>query len=445
MTDIRHVNSIRPGSDNKSGNNSDSGSSVDTKNVSEQLAALNQSRESMRGTLDETNQKSNAVNNNISNAQKSISDSNNQQTEYALQEQSASTSFYDAQRTAGRLRGEANELRALAKKNPKLKDSFMSQAARKDALAVVEDQKAQKALADQHEARMNQNDAQKLAEDSTQIKNESIRQQNQLTQQTGDLNRQINETSSSSKNLESNSGSTSADADANASSNSNSQNNTQSQNTNLNSNNTTQTQNVTLGSASATANNSSNTNTASGNGNATLGKTQSGTGTGTGTTPAVNRTSTTSSNTSSSSAALGSASVNPSNSSVLSGAASASGPTAALGAAFGGAGGGYLSAAYGAIEQIAQLNRQPVSPHPTAQVAKWTSIQSIAERGVAYIEAAILDQTLTGTPLHQFAILLKTVLNTVLGEARGNVEGHTKTIEEYKKAEKDTQQLALRA
>ena len=99
-------------------------------------------------------------------------------------------------------------------------------------------------------------------------------------------------------------------------------------------------------------------------------------------------------------------------------------------------GSGYLDAAIAILRVIEQANKQNIAIHHIARTAKWTSILALAERGLAYIEAAILDQTLKGGPLHQKAIMIKTIFATVQGESRGNMEQANKDGGESQKEKK---------
>ena len=101
--------------------------------------------------------------------------------------------------------------------------------------------------------------------------------------------------------------------------------------------------------------------------------------------------------------------------------------------------GGLLAGALAILKVIGKVNARNLNQHPIAQKAKWLSIQSLAERGLSYVEGALVGQALQGTPLHQFAILIKTILSTILGEAKENVEVHNRELNEFKKEEKDMQ------
>ena len=388
MPDIRHINSVSKSLSKSDSNlSAPSNNSVDTASIKAQFGELQASLGAMRSSQGANNNNLSNATNNVNESNRTMNVSDRKSTEAQSEQYNFSNNQYDAEKNSATLTNDATVLEALAQRRPKLKELLMGQAQQKRQLAALEKQRGDQMLASEHDAQMRMDNEQARHDEAKINKNKNVQAQNEAKNAVNQTKPRI--------------------VDANT------QLNTVSSQISGKSQRSTQVSQP--GRAASSTQPQSTANAIGG-------------------TVALGNTSRTGSN-----ATLGAQTTANSplgtNGSINS----------ALGAAFGGAGGGYLSAAYGAIAQIAQINKQPISPHPTAQVAKWTSIQSIAERGVAYIEAAILDQTISGTPLHQVAILLKTILNTVLGEARGNVEAHTKTIEEYKKAEKDTHQLAQRA
>lgn len=111
---------------------------------------------------------------------------------------------------------------------------------------------------------------------------------------------------------------------------------------------------------------------------------------------------------------------------------------------------GYIWAAMSLLNSIGQQTKaNSTNPNSSANPVKQISLnlnnKSLSEQATAYLEAAMVDTALQGTPTNQQIIFLKAQSNTVHGEAETNVAYWKEVLNENKQLEKQTHDLAKRA
>lgn len=104
---------------------------------------------------------------------------------------------------------------------------------------------------------------------------------------------------------------------------------------------------------------------------------------------------------------------------------------------------GYLMAARALLGAIARLTAvASLNPNPIVQLAKNLTNKGLSEQAIAYLEAALVDSAISGTPINQQIILTKAQSNTIHGEAETNMGYWKEVINQNKQLGKETHDLS---
>lgn len=114
---------------------------------------------------------------------------------------------------------------------------------------------------------------------------------------------------------------------------------------------------------------------------------------------------------------------------------------------YSGAWAGYVDAAVALLRAIALVSFNGVLGHvnPITQIAKNLTNKGLSEQATTYLEAAMVDTAIAGTPANQQIILRKAQSNTIHGEAETNIAYWKEVLAGNKQLNKETQDLAKRA
>lgn len=114
---------------------------------------------------------------------------------------------------------------------------------------------------------------------------------------------------------------------------------------------------------------------------------------------------------------------------------------------YSGAWAGYVDAAVALLRAIALVSYNGILGHvnPITQIAKNLTNKGLSEQATAYLEAAMVDTAIAGTPANQQIILRKAQSNTIHGEAETNIAYWKEVLAENKQLNKATQDLAKMA
>lgn len=106
----------------------------------------------------------------------------------------------------------------------------------------------------------------------------------------------------------------------------------------------------------------------------------------------------------------------------------------------------YYFAAVGLLGVIGKVSRDMMfNASPVVQISKNLTIKGMSEQAIAYLEAALVDSTIQGTPVNQQIILKKAQASALHGEAETNIAFWKEAINENKQLLKQTQDLAKSA
>lgn len=107
----------------------------------------------------------------------------------------------------------------------------------------------------------------------------------------------------------------------------------------------------------------------------------------------------------------------------------------------------YVDAAVALLRAIALVSYNGILGHvnPITQIAKNLTNKGLSEQATTYLEAAMVDTVIAGTPANQQIILRKAQSNTIHGEAETNIAYWKEVLNENKQLGKATQDLAKMA
>ena len=108
-------------------------------------------------------------------------------------------------------------------------------------------------------------------------------------------------------------------------------------------------------------------------------------------------------------------------------------------------GNSYLEAARALLRAILLVTLQARDPNPIVQIAKNLTNKSLSEQAVTYLETALVDSAIQGSPVNQQIILTKAQANTIHGEAETSIAYWKEVLNENKQLGKETNDLAKKA
>lgn len=110
-----------------------------------------------------------------------------------------------------------------------------------------------------------------------------------------------------------------------------------------------------------------------------------------------------------------------------------------------GNGSSLLQAARALLKAVLRVTMNATNANPIVQIAKNLTIKGITEQANAYLEAALVDSTVQGTPDGQKIILTKAQSSTLHGEAVTSIAFWNEVLNQNKQANKDTFKSAEKA